>query len=335
MVKRHWKSGPGPTIGLVMMIAAVPAFFGGLVQSAVAEDFKVAVLLPGSIQDYGYNQMGKRALDMIEKELGVETVYTENVPVANQLDVYREYAAQGYDLVVGWGGQFTDGAIQVSGDFPDTDFLIVNGGNSNGTNLGSMDPNVHEWAYIGGYLMGRLSKSGVIGFVGGMCFPATVKNLDGIEQGAKKANPDIKVLYTWTGSFEDPIKAKQASESMIEQGADVLTGNLNAGWFGVFKAAKEAGNIPCVTEWVDNRDLAPEVVVSSILKDQARFVVDFARGSKNGTFPAEFRADKLTPEMGPAILKTDRIPSDVYDAAMKIQDQLMKGEITVNVGDCR
>lgn len=306
----------------------------GMAQPAAAEDFKVAMLLPGSINDYGYNLMGKRALDMIKEATGAETVYTENVPVPNQLDIYREYAAQGYDLVIGWGGQFTDGAVQASDEFPDTDFLIVNGGNSNGKNLGSMDPNVQEWAYLGGYLMGKMSKSGVIGFVGGMCFPGTVKNLDGTEQGAKMANPDIKVLYTWTGNFEDSIKAKQAAESMIEQGADVLTGNLNAGWFGVFKAAKEA-DVPCVTEWIDNRDLAPDVIASSVLKDQARLVVPIAKASMEGAFPAKFTGDKLTAEWGPAILKTDKISDELYAELEGVRQKVIDGEITVTAGDCR
>lgn len=321
-------SGWGVTVGLIVALwtLGVPA---------PAAALRVAMLLPGSINDYGYNAMGKRTLDRIETELGAETAYTEHVPVPNQLDVYREYASQGYDLVIGWGGQFTDGAMQAAEEFPDVDFLIVNGGNANGTNLGSVDPDVHQWAYVGGYLMARLSKSGVIGFVGGMCFPATVKNLDGIEQGAKKANPDAKVLYTWTGSFEDPIKAKQAAESMIEQGADVLTGNLNNAWFGVFRAAKEAENIPVVTEWIDNRDLAPEVIVSSVLKDQSSFVLDFAREAAGGQFPAVFRQSSLTADWGPAVLKTERVPEGVFEEALGIQNQVSEGKIEVTTGDCR
>jgi basic membrane protein A len=304
-------------------------------QNTSADTFKVAMLLPGSVNDYGYNAMGKRALDMIRAQLGVETSYTESVPVPNQLDVYRQYAAQGYKLIIGWGGQFTDGAVQAAEEFPKTDFLIVNGTDYNGRNLGSLDTKVHEWEFVGGYLMGKLSKSGIIGFVGGMCFPATVKNLDGIEQGAKKANPRIKVLHTWTGSFEDPIKAKQAAQSMIEQGADYITGNLNNGWFGIFRAAKEAGNVGVVTEWIDNTYLAPDVIVSSILKDQSPFVLDFTKNAIGGKFPARFRLYGLPKDWGHAVLKTDKIPSSIYKETIDIQNEVAEGSIKITTGECR
>jgi len=322
-------------MAVAIVVGMAAANLCGFVQAADADDFRVAMLLPGSVNDYGYNEMGKRALDKMRARLGIETAYTEHVPVPNQLDVYREYASQGYDLVIGWGGQFTDGAIQAADEFPDIKFLIVNGGNSNGKNLGSVDPNVQDWAYVGGYLMARLSKTKKIGFVGGMCFPATVRNLDGYEQGAKKADPDAEVIYTWTGSFEDPIKAKQAAESMIQQGCDVLSGNLNNAWFGIFRAAKENGSIPVVTEWIDNSYLAPEVIVSSVLKDQAEFVFQAAEMTMNGNFPAKFWEPKLTADWGPAISKTQHIPDDIYRDAMKIQKKIEAGKIEVTQGDCR
>ena len=61
-------------------------------------------------------------------ELGAEVTVTENVQIPNQTDVYRQFAAQGYDLVIGWGGQFTDGAVAAAEEFPDVKFLVVNSG---------------------------------------------------------------------------------------------------------------------------------------------------------------------------------------------------------------
>ena len=319
-------------------ILAGAAIALGLAGAALAQDkTKVGFIYVGPVGDGGWNYEHNQGRLAVEKHFGdaVETVFQESVPEGADAErAMTQMALSGADLIFTTSFGYMDPTINVAAKFPNVKFEHATGF-KRADNVSTYSARFYEGRAVQGLIAGSMTKTNKIGYIASFPIPEVIRGINAAYIHAKKANPDIKVLYTWTGSFEDPIKAKQASESMIEQGADVLTGNLNAGWFGVFKAAKEAGNIPCVTEWVDNRDLAPEVVVSSILKDQARFVVDFARGSKNGTFPAEFRADKLTPEMGPAILKTDRIPSDVYDAAMKIQDQLMKGEITVNVGDCR
>lgn len=295
--------------------------------STTGSALRVAIILPGSIKDEGYNADGKRAADMMATQLGAQTAYTENVQVANQTDVYRQYASQGYDLVIGWGGQFTDGAVTAAKEFPNVKFLVVNSNAKNGTNLASIDTSIEDWEFLGGYVLAKLSKSGSVGWVGGLCFPATAANLHGAEQGAKYANPNIKFLSTFTGDFEDPTKAKQAAQAMIDQGADALTQNLNNGVFGLIEAAKANGNIPLVTEWVDNHDLAPEVVASSILKSQARFVTQIAKTVQDGTFKGEFTLFSLPADWGPAVSQTPLLPAGVYQAALDIQSKIAGGEI--------
>jgi basic membrane protein A len=297
--------------------------------AALGQDaFQVAVILPGSIQDQGYNADGQRAADLMTSELGAEVTVTENVQIPNQTDVYRQFASQGYDLVIGWGGQFTDGAVAAAEEFPDTKFLVVNSGASNGSNLASMDTAIEQWQFLAGFLLGRLSQSGTVGWVGGLCFPATAANLHGVEQGAAYANPDINFLSTFTGDFEDPTKAQQAAEAMIEQGADALTQNLNNGIFGMIDAAGGAG-IPFISEWVDNSDLAPDVIASSVLKSQARFVTDIAKTVQDGTFAGEFIKYDLPADWGPVVSDTDLLPDDVYQEALAVQDQIAAGEIPV------
>jgi basic membrane protein A len=167
-----------------------------------------------------------------------------------------------------------------------------------------------------------------VGWVGGLCFPATAANLHGTEQGAKHANPDIEFLSTFTGDFEDPTKAQQAAEAMIEQGADALTQNLNNGIFGMIDAAGGA-SIPFVSEWVDNSDLAPDVIASSVLKSQARFVTDIARTVQDGTFAGEFIKYGLPADWGPVVSDTPLLPDDIYQEALGVQEQISAGEIPV------
>jgi basic membrane protein A len=297
--------------------------------SAASEKaLKIGILLPGSVTDGGYNADGGHAAEALRSSLKADVKVTEGVPIANQADVYRQYATGGYTLVIGWGGQFTDGAVQVAEEFPNTKFLVVNAGAENGKNLASLDTKVEQWQYLAGFVTAKLSKSGVIGWVGGQCFPATASNLHAVEQGAKAANPNIKVIGTFTGDFEDPIKAQQTAQAMIDTGkADALTGNLNSGFFGVFKAAQSNGKVKVVTEWIDNHELAPSVIASSVLKAQAKFIVEVSKAVADGTFQGKHYEFGLTKDWGPVMTKTDLLPEDVYKSALSLQDDIVSGKV--------
>lgn len=291
------------------------------------EAIRVAMLLPGTPTDQGYNADGQRAADAIEAELGAEVTVTESVPVPNQTDVYRQFAGQGYDLVIGWGGQFTDGAVAAAEEFPDVNFLVVNSGVENGSNLASVVQNSQDWQYVAGYALAKLSESGKIGLIGSQCFPGTALTINGTAEGAKAANPDIDITITYTGDFEDPTAAQQAAQAMIDEGVDAISGNANNAWFGVFEAAQANGNIPLITEWVDNSELAPEVIASSVLKSQADFVAGIAREVQDGTFEGKLYVEEIVEGSGPAISDTDLLPDDIYNEALEIQAQIEAGDI--------
>ena len=332
---------PGRFVALFAALALVVAACGDDDDSAAddsegeatetgEEGVEVAFLLPGSTEDEGYNADGQRTADAVAEIDGVANVQvTESVPVPNQADVYRQFANEGFDIIIGWGGQFTDGAVQVSEEFPDQDFIVVNSNVENGTNLASMDTSVEQWQFLGGYATARLSDSDTIGWVGGQCFEATAKNLHGTEQGAQLANPNVEVLSTFTGDFEDPTAANQAAEAMIGEGAGALTGNLNNGWFGVFEASAEAGNVPLVTEWVDNSDLAPDQIAGSILKSQAPFVVELVEDAVNGELEYTFHLFDLPDDWGPVISSNEAISPELAAELEEVQEQIVSGEITV------
>jgi basic membrane protein A len=300
---------------------------GGATDTAGGDNaFRVAMLLPGTPTDQGYNADGQRTADAIEAT-GADVTVTESVPVPNQTDVYRQYAADGYNLVIGWGGQFTDGAVAAAEEFPDVDFLVVNSTVENGSNLASVVQDSQDWQYVAGFALARLSTSGKIGLIGSQCFPGTALTINGTAEGARAANPNIDVTITYTGDFEDPTKAQQAAQAMIDQGVDAISGNANNAWFGVFEAAQSNGNVPVITEWVDNSELAPDVIVSSVLKSQADFVAGIAADAQEGNFEGQLYTESLVEDSGPAISDTDLLPDDVYQEAMDVQAQIASGEI--------
>ena len=316
--------------GAVLATLALVAWASGAVRPGASQQaaakFKVAILLPGSPTDHGYNADGARTAAAIRK-LGTGVTVSEGVSVPNQADVYRQFASKGYNLVIGWGDQFTDGAVQVAKEFPQVKFLVVNSNVSNGKNLASYDQDPTPWEFLGGYVLAKLSKTRVVGYVGAQCFPGTAKTFHGAQKGALYANPRIKFLFTFTQDFEDPTKAQQAAQAMIERGADGLTGNLNNGWFGVYRAAEAGKNIHVITEWTDNHQQAPKVIVSSILKSQTQFVVQVVKTAINGTWKGKFYLFTLPKNFGPAISKTPLLPESVYKQALAVQAKIVSGQL--------
>lgn len=318
-------TGAAPTAGAPTGDAPTAAPTGGV----SGEDLRVAIILPGETTDRGFNETGEQAATIIEEEYGADATFTESVNPADQADVYRQYASQGYDLVIGWGGQFSDGAVEVSEEFPDTNFLVVSSGVENGSNLASYDTAIEDWQFLAGYLMARLSESGVVGQVSGQCFPSTAANQNGTRDGALHANPDIEWLSTYTGDFEDPTRAQQAAQAMIDQGADVLHTNLNQGVFGVVQAAQANEGVMVVTEWLDNSDVAPDVIVTTLNKSYARFVTNKIEDLINGEWEGVHERFGLPADWGPAVFDTELLPDDLYQEVLDVQEQIASGEIEV------
>ena len=330
MIKKHSKK----TLSLFGVLAAsaiVLSACSGTASPETSKDvgLKVAILTSGAVSDNGYNADAKRAADLIESKFGGKVALSESVPVPSQSDVYRQFATQGYDLVIGWGGQFTDGAVEISAAFPKVKFLVVNSNASNGTNLASFDQAVEQWSFMAGWLQAKLTKSGTIGWVGAQCFPATAAGLHGTEQGARFVNPAIDIKSTFTGDFEDPTKANQAAKAMIETGVDVLSGNLNNAWPGVYEAAKTAGGVQAITEWIDNSSIAPDIIVSSVLKSLVPFVEKTVQSVVDDNFKGEFTMYPVPQDWGPILSETKRFDAALYQEALGVQKKIVDGDITV------
>lgn len=293
------------------------------------DQLRIALILPGETTDRGFNATGEQAAQLMEETYDADVTFTESVNPADQADVYRQYATQGYDLVIGWGGQFSDGAVEVSAEFPDTHFLVVSSNVENGSNLASYDTAIEDWQFLAGYLMARLSETGVVGQVSGQCFPSTAANQNGTRDGALYANPDIEWLATYTGDFEDPTKARQAAQAMIDEGADALHTNLNQAVFGVVQAAQGAENVYVVTEWLDNHDTAPDVIVAGLNKSYAAFVQNKVDDLVNGEWQGVHERFGIPEDWGPGIFDTDLLPDDIYEEVLEVQQQIASGEIDV------
>jgi simple sugar transport system substrate-binding protein/basic membrane protein A len=230
---------------------------------AKAED-KAAILLPGSINDQSWNALGYAILKSLESH-GFKTAYSENVSDADEAEALRDYASQGYLIVMGHSGRFVSAMEQVAPDFLKTQFIAVSGNEGKPPNVMSIDWNNAQFGCQLGLLAAKMSKTHKVGGVYGLQgVPNITAQAGGFRICATKAGAKVTILYV--KDMEDSAEAKEAALSLIAQGADFITGKLNAAETGLVEAAKEK-NVWVSGRGVDQTKIAPKLVLTNIVED--------------------------------------------------------------------
>ena len=233
--------------------------------AAAADAPKAAMLLPGSINDQSWNAAGYSGLTKI-KSLGFDIAYSENVPDSDDATAMEDYAQHGFAVVLAHSGRFLSAAQRVGPDFPKVQFIIGGGAAGQSPNVVSIDYENAQFGCQLGVLAARMSKTGKVGGIYGLeGLPNIVAQAGGFRLCAKMTNPAIAVTIVYVKDMEDAASAKEAALSLIGDGADVLTGKLNAAQNGVIQAAKEKG------VFVTGRDpssveTAPKAVLTNVLE---------------------------------------------------------------------
>ncbi|BCV23094.1 BMP family protein [Moorella sp. Hama-1] len=235
----------------------------GAGQQAETKKLKIAMLLPGTINDNGWNASAYEGLMLAKEKEGAEVAYRENVSQSDQEEAFRAYASSGYNVIFAHGFEFGDAAKKVAKDFPKTKFVVTSSDISQEPNVASLDIANKEVGFLGGVAAGLITKSNKVGFVGGMSIPSIINCRDGFIAGAKYANPGVTVLDSLTGNFDDAAKAREMAVALINQGADIVMQDADQAGLGVIQAGKDK-KVLVIGYGKDQSNLAPEnVVVSS------------------------------------------------------------------------
>jgi basic membrane protein A len=294
-----------------------------------AKIIKVALLLSGPANDGGWNAVALQGLKDAEKSYGIETAYTEHVSVADSEAAFTEYAAQGFDLVIGHGFQYGDPAVRVGKKFPKTKFVAIEG-NASSENAASYRIACEEAGYLMGILAASVSKSGIIGMVGGVEQPSIVKVVEAYKRGAKSYRSDIKVLESYISTFTDVAKGKEAAMAMADQGADVLSHIANQAGTGVIIAAEGRGLMATGDSW-DQSGIAPKTVVCSTIYNVPTLVVNVVKQVKEGTFQGGIYDQGMMEgvvDIAPYHSFEDQIPQDAKDKVAELKKQLIDGSFS-------
>lgn len=260
-------------IKMIVVLALISILALSLVIGARAEAFRVAFIMPSTINDFAWSQSMYDSLVAVQNEMGEENfqfVYSENMfVVADAAAAIRDYASEGYDLVIAHGSQYGASLVDIAPDFPNTSFVwgsTVNVFTDQGiTNVFAYETTAEESGYVQGVLAAKLSQSNIFGVVGPIETGDAKRYTAGFKAGVLATKPDAKVNITWIGSYSDVALASEAAQTHINAGADVLTGTAQM-VVGAIGVAQQRGAL-----WfgydVDQSALAPQTVVSSVVVD--------------------------------------------------------------------
>ncbi|MFB2974138.1 BMP family protein [Aerosakkonema sp. BLCC-F183] len=291
------------------------------------QNFKVAIALPGIITDKAWNQAGYEGVKAIEKKLGVETAYVENVAQADQVEVLSDFARRGYNLIFAHGGQFDDAIRQVSPQFfPDTYFVGVNG-TIKEKNRASLRIDHLQTSYICGIIGATMTKSNKLAYLAAQSFQATDEELRGFQLGAQSVKPDIKITSSYTGDWNDAAKAKEATLALISTGVDVIYQWLDNASPAVLQTAAEKG-VYTFGNTTDQFDIAPKSVLTSAVKRIDLGIAYLADLAIKGNLKGEIYQIGLE---NPNILYLGKfgamVPKDVQQKAMQAKDAILTKKI--------
>jgi basic membrane protein A and related proteins len=292
-----------------------------------AKPFRVALLTPGPVSDQAWNGGAYQGLLRIRDSLHAQISNIETKTPAEFDDNFRQYGAQGYNLVFGHGFEFQDAAQRVAPEFPKT-IYITTSGDRTGPNLAGIAFNFQDASYLAGMVAGAMTRSNTIGAIGGTELPPVKASFAAFAAGARSVNPNVKALISYIGNWDDVSAGQEQALAQINQGADVLFQNADAAGLGVFQAVKQANGVYIFGANSNQNAVAPTVTLGSVVIDLPHAFLMVAREVKAGLFVprvitlgAQNQVVKLV--LNPVL--SSRIPPRIRGAVDSVEHRLETG----------
>ena len=332
-------------LAVLTVVGSIPAGCGKEAEEESTGALQVGLVFDiGGRGDKSFNDSAFRGLERAQRELGIQPHYHEPAEGADRETGLREYASRGYDLVIGVGFMFSDDIEKMAREFPDVKFACVDYTVKAGPdgeplplpdNLVGLKFREEEGSFLAGAAAALVSKTGTVGFVGGMDIPLIHKFEAGYRAGALHVRPSAEVLTGYAGvtanAFKDPAKGKELANGMFDRGADVIFHASGTTGFGVFEAARERGTLAIGVD-SDQWDEAPGTILTSMVKDVDVAVFGVIHDVTEHRFQGGVRELGLR-EDGVRIVRDERnrslLPDSVWVRIEALGDSVAAGWIDV------
>ena len=303
-----------------------------LASPSLAEDkVKVGFIFLGPIGDYGWTWAHNKGREAVEAELGdkIETIYVENVAEdASAIPVLRDLAQQGCKLIFTTSFGYMDQTLEVAAEFPDVKFEHCTG-YKRSDNVATYNSRFHEGRAVLGTIAGKMTKSGVVGYLGSFKIPEVVLGVNSFALSAQKQNPAVVVKVLMIDSWFDPPKEAAATETLINLGCDLVTTHTDSpaplqvleqkGLFGFGQGA-------------DMSAFAPNAHLTAIEDIWGPYYIDRAKAILDGTWASTDTWDGMID--GEVVISpySAAVPADVAAAADTVKAGYMDGSFNIFTG---
>jgi basic membrane protein A len=303
---------------------------------ASSAKLRIALILPGSMNDGGWNAAAYRGL-MILKDEGYDVAFTENVEISAIEEAFHNYSVNNFDLVIGHGFECGEPVMRVADQYPKVRFF-VSGKMPDGVlesdipaNVGFMDMKEYEAAYLAGMVAGGLTKSNIIGYVAGMEIPSQLADMSGFVRGVAATNPGAKVYGVVTGTFEDPATGKEAALAQIDMGADIIAQSADSTGIGVFEAVGERAGVNLIGYGADQFEMLPDRVITCFITDNPNAIRQQAKRIEAGTFGGLWEPGVAdgTCFISPYHNFEDKIPQGIKDQVEAAKKNIGSGQLVI------
>jgi basic membrane protein A len=304
--------------------------------AALAADTKPAIVFDiGGKFDKSFNESMFNGSEKFKAETGIDYGSFEIANEAQREQAIRNFADQGYSPIIAAGFAQAAAVEKVAKEYPDLKFAIVDMV-VDLPNVQSIVFKEHEGSYLVGLLAGMASKSGKVGFVGGMDIPLIRKFGCGYAQGVKAARADATIFQNMTGdtgaAWNDPVKGGEITKGQMAQGADVVYAAAGATGLGVLQAAADGGALSIGVDANQNY-LHPGKVLTSMLKRVDVAVYNVMKSGQEGTFKAGILSLGLAEDgVGYAMDDNNKplVTAEMQAAAEKAKADIISGAIKVH-----
>lgn len=302
--------------------------------SASAGPFRVALVLDkNGKSDKGFNAAAHKGITRAVTAFGITADVTEASGDAGHEPLLREFAKKGYDLVIGLGGARAAAIKKVAAEFPRVKFAIVDA-EVKAPNVRSILFEEQEGSFLVGAIAGIMSKTGKIGFIGGMDIPLIRRYHRGFEAGAKHARPTVVVAQDYVGktstAWSDPVRGKELALAQYNSGADIVFAAAGASNMGVFNATEETGKFAI---GVSNQNgIKPGRILTSMIKRVEIGVFMTCQDAKLGELSAGTKKYGLSSQGVDFVIDSHNkaiLPKSVIDQVELLRNDVIAGKIKV------
>lgn len=305
---------------LALTVAASLAFCG----SAVAKEPKVGFVYVGPIGDHGWSYQHNQGRLHLEKELGVETTYVENVPEGADAErVIRQLASSGHDLIFTTSFGFMNPTLKVAKQFKNVKFEHATG-YKRADNVSTYAARFYEGRTVIGTIAGKMTKTNKIGYIASFPIPEVIRGIDAFTIAMRKVNPEATVKVVWVNTWYDPGKESDAAKALIDQGCDIISQHTDSP--APLQVAEKRG-VYGFGQASDMAHFAPKAQLTAIVDNWDNYYVQQTKAVADGTWKSVDTWDGLKQGMVGIAPYGEAVPADVREMAEAVKQDIIDGKL--------